>query len=209
MTEPTSPGPREKRRRAIRLLVSAALVIGLGDLTGSLGSHFVRVNTSQSLPRGLYRPVELPLDRNRLISACLPLSVAGFGRTRGYLPPGRCPGGAAPVLKYLAAVPGDLVEVSASGILVNGVFLSQSSPRSHDFRGRRLLAVLAGRYRLHHCYWLAAPHLQSWDSRYFGCVPRASLGEVIVPWLTTSAPSPPTQFRARNSLPGSRHFDTQ
>lgn len=186
MKDPTSPGPQEKRRRAIGVLVLAALVIGLGDVTGSLSSRLVRVNTSPSLPLGLYRPVELPFERNRLVSACLPLSIAGFGRARVYLPPGRCPGGAAPVLKYLAAVPGDLVEVTRNGIIVNGVRLRHSGALSRDSRGRSLVAVPPGSYRLRACYWLAAPHPLSWDSRYFGCVPRASLGEVMVPWLTTS-----------------------
>jgi hypothetical protein len=68
-----------------------------------------------------------------------------------------------------------------------------------DFHGRSLSPIPPGRYRLRDCYWLAAPHVQSWDSRYFGCVPRESLREVLVPWVTTAPPQRVGEFRARKS----------
>jgi type IV secretory pathway protease TraF len=58
-----------------------------------------------------------------------------------------------------------------------------------DSHGRSLSPIPQGRYRLLGCYWLAAPHQDSWDSRYFGCLSRESLREILIPWWTTSATS--------------------
>jgi conjugative transfer signal peptidase TraF len=191
-------------RRAGTLCAFAMVLLGIADVLGFLCSRYVRVNLSPSLPLGLYRPVPLPLARSRLVSACLPPAIARLGRARSYLPPGSCPGDAAPVLKILAAVPGDFVEVNPLGIAVNGVPLTHSAACLRDSHGRSLVAVPAGHYRLRDCYWLAAPHAQSWDSRYFGCVPRESLREVLVPGVTASPPQPVGEFCARKSGPSGR-----
>lgn len=184
------PSPlRPRLYRAGKLFALAMALLAAADLTGFLCSRYIRINRSPSLPLGLYRPVALPLARGRLVSACLPLAVTRLGRDRAYLPPGPCPGDAAPVLKYIAGLPGDVIEVTSSGITVNGIHLRLSSAVKVDSLGRSLYPVSPGKYRLHGCYWLAAPHAQSWDSRYFGCVPRESLREVLAPWFTT-APSP-------------------
>jgi len=169
-------------RRAGKAFALAMGLLGIADLLGFLCSRHVRINLSPSLPLGLYQPVALPLARGRLVSACLPLAVAGLGRDRSYLPPGPCPGDSAPVLKILAALPDDVVEVTSSGVFVNGVHLSQSNARTADSHGRHLFPIPPGLYHLRGCYWLAAPHPESWDSRYFGCVPRESVREVLTPW---------------------------
>jgi len=199
MTDPEPLSLRSRLKHAGRLVAFAMALLGLADVLGFLCSRYIRVNLSPSLPLGLYRPVPLPLARNRLVSACLPPSIARLGRARSYLPPGPCPGDSAPVLKYLAALPGDIVEVSHSGVAVDDRPLRHSFGCRVDSRGRGLHPVPPGRYRLRGCYWLAAPHPKSWDSRYFGCVPRESLRKVVTPWLTTSPPSPIGDFRARNS----------
>jgi conjugative transfer signal peptidase TraF len=183
--------------RSARLALTALALLGAADLLGSVCRRLVRVNLSPSLPRGLYRPVSLPPARGRLVAACLPLSIARIGRARSYLPPGPCAGGSAPVLKILAALPGDRVEITASGILVNGFRLRNSGAHAADSHGRPLTPVPVGRYRLRGCYWLAAPHPDSWDSRYYGCLPREALREVLIPWWISSPLPPLTDFRAR------------
>jgi conjugative transfer signal peptidase TraF len=191
---------RPRLYRAGKLFAFAMALLASADLTAFLCSRYIRINRSPSLPLGFYRPVALPLTRGRLVSACLPLAVTRLGRARSYLPPGPCPGDSAPLLKYIAGLPGDVVEVTSSDVTANGVPLLLSGAIQVDSHGRSLSPVPPGRYRLHGCYWLAAPHAQSWDSRYFGCVPRKSLREVLVPWLTTSPLPPLADFRARKSL---------
>jgi conjugative transfer signal peptidase TraF len=199
MKTPSSLSFRQRLGRAARLSLAALILLGTADLLGTVCRRFVRVNLSPSLPRGLYRPVPLPLARGRLVSACLPPTIARLGRARSYLPPGPCPGDSAPVLKILAAIPGDRVEITHSGVLVNGARLRKSGAHSADSHGRSLSPIPPGRYRLRRCYWLAAPHPDSWDSRYFGCLPRESLREVLVPWWTPSPPPPLHDFRAKKS----------
>jgi conjugative transfer signal peptidase TraF len=179
---------RQRLGRAARLSLAALILLGAADLLANVCRRFVRVNLSPSLPRGFYRPVPLPLARGRLVSACLPPTIAQLGRARSYLPPGPCPGDSAPILKILAALPGDRVEITSSGVLVNGAPLRNSGVHAADSHGRSLSSIPQGRYRLRGCYWLAAPHPDSWDSRYFGCLPRESLREVLVPWLPASSP---------------------
>jgi len=178
---------RQRISRAAQVFFAVLILLGTADLLGNVCRRFVRVNLSPSLPRGLYRPVPLPLARGRLVSACLPLPISRLGRARSYLPPGPCPGDSAPVLKILAALPGDRIEITSSGVVVNGARLRDSAAHTVDSHRRSLSSVLPGRYRLHGCYWLAAPHPDSWDSRYFGCLPRDSLREVLIPWWTTSS----------------------
>ena len=198
----TNDPPRSLRLRLYRagkLFAFAMALLASADLTAFLCSRYIRINRSPSLPLGLYRPVGLPLARGRLVSACLPLPVTRLGRARSYLPPGPCPGDSAPLLKYIAGLPGDVIEVTSSGVVVKDVHLRLSGAIQADSHGRSLSPVPPGRYRLRDCYWLAAPHAQSWDSRYFGCVPREALREVLVPWVTTTPPQPVGDFRARKS----------
>jgi conjugative transfer signal peptidase TraF len=171
---------------AARLLAVTLTLITSADLLGLEARRFVQVNLSPSLPRGLYRPVSLPLARGRLVSACIPETMARVALHRGYLSHGKCPGDAAPVLKILAGLPGDRIDVTASGVLINGTALRSSAARAQDGHGRRLSAVPPGVYRLRGCYWLASPHPESWDSRYFGCLPPESIRDVLVPVWTAS-----------------------
>lgn len=137
----------------------------------------LRVNTTPSLPRGVYLLTDRPLRRGTLVLACLPEPVARHGRARGYLAPGRCPGGAVPVLKRIAALPGDVVLVGEGGLAVNGRPLVGTARRRTDSRGRRLLAIASGPYVVGEGeVWLFSRHVpESWDSRYYGPI---SLGQI-------------------------------
>lgn len=58
--------------------------------------------------------------------ACVGAEAAALGRARGYLGPGPGAGGVQPVVKPVVAVAGDVVEVGARAVVVNG----QSFPGS-------------------------------------------------------------------------------
>jgi len=54
----------------------------------------------------------------------LPATVGGYSaRLRGYVSGGECPGQTTPMLKTIAALPGDTVTVSTRGVSVNGQLL--------------------------------------------------------------------------------------
>jgi conjugative transfer signal peptidase TraF len=147
----------------------------------------LRVNWTASMPRGLYcvRPTE-PRAGAAVLS-CLPERFARLGRARGYLARGSCAGGVAPVLKRIAALPGDLVEIREDALVVNGVMLTATHLRERDSLGRPLSHAPLGTWRVgeREVWLLGARTERSWDSRYFGPVPVASLmgsAEPVVTW---------------------------
>lgn len=127
-----------------------------------------RLNLTPSLPLGLYRLDEGPIERGALVAACLPLDHGLEGRRRGYLSRGGCPGDVSPVLKRVGAVGGDIVVVTPAGVFVGGERLQVAAPQE-DSRGRPLKPLPAGDYRLEpRELWLYTPEPRSWDSRFYG-----------------------------------------
>ena len=146
----------------------------------------LRINSTTSMPRGVYRSIGGAVRPGSIVAACLPCAVSQFGMERGYLGAGSCPDGVEPVVKVVAAVAGDVAEVSAQGVTVNGWPLPNSRPLDRDRGGRELLSYPAGPRRLEPGeLWLSSPYEErSWDSRYFGPVPSECVTDVVVPLAT-------------------------
>ena len=145
-----------------------------------------RINTSSSMPRGLYRAVGTDIRRGAIVAACLPGEIARFGLERNYLHPGSCPDGVEPVAKVVAGLEGNVVEVTRDGVFVDGVMLPHSQPLGRDRGGRTLQQFPGGAHRLEKGQaWLYSPYeARSWDSRYYGPVPTANVLFVVEPVLT-------------------------
>lgn len=146
--------------------------------------HLV-LNSSTSMPRGIYRTVNKRLARGVIVGACIDGPYAKLAQERGYLNHGRCRSGIRPVMKFIAAVPGDSVEIRLSGVSINGESIPNTPVLKADPFGRYLPNAL-GRYTVQPGeYWIIANHDQgSFDSRYFGPV-KEILG-VVEPLLTES-----------------------
>jgi conjugative transfer signal peptidase TraF len=129
-------------------------------------------NATASMPKGLWRTVPLqgPLHAGDIVTFCPAEAVAELGLRRGYLDGGHCPGGVAPLLKPVAAVPGDEVVIDARGISVNGRLILRSRPLQTDPAGRPLTAIAQGAYRVDpSSVWIVSGHDErSYDSRYWG-----------------------------------------
>ena len=173
---------------------SLALVLLI--MTGCLGLAYwasnaqgYRINPTPSLPQGIWQqiPLSQPLQRGQIVFVCLPPSaLSRQAKDRGYLYYGNCPGGYAPLLKPVAAVPGDIVTMSNQGIRVNGQWLPNSVPSQGDSQQRPLTAVPSGRYVVKPgTVWLISTYYaQSFDSRYFGPVPIHQIQGTAKPvWL--------------------------
>lgn len=174
------------KRRHLKRQFLRWMLLALGGgfaLIVAAWSLGVRTNLTQSLPRGLYVFVDGPVDPGHLVAVCLPEDRARFGRERGYLPPGPCPGQAAPMLKRVAAAEGETVELRDDGVWVGGHWI-QASPSSTDSRGRRLEPLDNGLYRLQPGQlWLTTDQERSWDSRYLGPFHQTQvLGRVLALW---------------------------
>jgi conjugative transfer signal peptidase TraF len=148
------------------------------------GPSVVRLNLSPSLPIGLYSVSSDPPRRGSLVMVCLPEPAATLSRTRGYVGPGECATDTRPLFKTLAGIAGDYVIADpSSGISINGVLLPESKPRSVDRRGRHYNVSHFRGALASDLVWIHAAHPLSWDSRYYGPIPRSSVLATLKPLL--------------------------
>lgn len=168
----------------------AALMMLLLTMAAVLHRTPLWINTSASLPAGLYQahPLTQP-RRGDLVLACIPQLFAHYAYERGYLMSGRCQGEVAPIGKYIAAAGGDEVEITARGISVNGRLLPHSAPRARDGRGLELFSTTLHRRLGADELLLANPMAASFDSRYFGVVQRGQLLARLEPLWVAAAPA--------------------
>jgi conjugative transfer signal peptidase TraF len=167
-----------------RCSTAAVLIIApIGFLFWAGSAFGLRLNTSPSLPFGLYR---VTTDSSApLVEFCPAEPVASFANARGYRQAGSCPDGGTPLMKPIVARAGDVVDVSAAGLRVNGSLLRNSAPRSRDTGGRPLTPWPAGRYTVPPgMVWLISDyHAWSFDSRYFGPVSTTLIKDHLRPLL--------------------------
>lgn len=162
----------------VLLLVGACLVCWAVEAAG------VRFNLTPSVPIGLYRLRSSSLEIGHLVATCLTEPFSAFGLERGYLRQGSCSDGASPVIKHVAASAGEVVEVTAGGVFVDGRRIQNPAP-SVDSEGRNLSPLAAGSYPLSQDeLWLFSPRENSWDSRFFGPVPIDNVLGVVQPLWT-------------------------
>ena len=156
--------------------VAVGLALAAADLAG------LRYNATPSVPVGLYREVDRGPGRGVLVFFCLDEARGRFARERGYVSAGReCPGGTKPLLKPVAAIPGDHVQVASDGVTINGRPAPNSAPRARDSRGRPLAAAEGGVVPAGNVWILSGHTPASYDSRYFGPVPVDQIVAAAVP----------------------------
>jgi len=146
-----------------------------------------RINTSKSIPVGLYWTTRTPMEKGAYVLFCPPPSgVFNEARERGYIGAGFCPGGYGYLMKQVAAAARDTVTVTSEGVRINGEQWPQSMPRFADKAGRRLPRFQADGYVLGQAEVLLMSNGSptSFDGRYFGPISRAQLETAIKPMLT-------------------------
>lgn len=162
-------------RTAPVLVVAAgtALLAALG-VAGWCGGY--RLNLTPSYPLGLWRIEDLatPIKVGDRVFICMPSGPAlSLGLARGYLRAGLCPERAGPLIKTVAALPGQHIEVGMS-VVIDGRPLAHSQIHAVDAEGRALAPYAGGGVPAGHLY-LHSNFAGSYDSRYFGPVPAAGL----------------------------------
>lgn len=156
------------------LFASMAVFLACIDM-GNLPRYCITL--TDSLPWGIYEEVQVPLARGVIVSECLPLELAQLGKERGWLDRGACPGGVAAVLKQIAGMPGDTVELGEWYVAVNGVLILNTATQKRDRKGRAMPAIARGSFVLgpDEVFLLATNSEGSWDGRYYGPVKIANL----------------------------------
>ena len=173
-------------RRRIRVVAALeTATLGLVCAAGAAAITGARINTSYSLPLGIY--IQTDDARAVLIEFCPVEPFAAESSQRGYRTRGRaCPDGAVPILKPVVAVAGDLVSVAADGIRVNGKLLPKTAPLFCDGAGRSLHPWPFGTYAVEKgTVWVASTYNRgSYDSRYMGPIRTAQIRARLRPlWL--------------------------
>ena len=166
-----------------RLLVAA--FAGMATLVAAAIYTGLRINTSYSLPLGIY--VRTTDPRARLIEFCPVEPFATQSSERGYRTHGTaCPDGAVPLLKPIVAVAGDRVVLSSAGMSVNGRLLPKTAPLIRDWAGRSLHPWPFGSYFVEEgTVWVASTYNRgSYDSRYMGPIKISMIRARLRPlWL--------------------------
>ena len=169
----------------------ARFLLGMG--LGMLGlcvawTAGLRVNVTPSLPRGLYLLCPGTPGKGDYAAFCLTGEYAALAKERGYVLAGSCPSGLRPLLKRVAALPGDVLDATT---------ITAFPLRETDNQGRALPSVLTGGPQPV-CVppgmaLLLADHPGSFDGRYFGLVPLNQL-QRVKPLLTTSNSKEPDSY---------------
>lgn len=133
-------------------------------------------NATPSVPTGLYVvDPKTPASRGDLVAARLPQAVRPLAASRGYLP------ATVPILKRVAAGPGDVVCARGTEVSVNGRTRAVRLPA--DPQGRRLPSWSGCRRVGPGEAFLLGDHRLSFDGRYFGISrPGERIGRVHALW---------------------------
>lgn len=159
-----------KKKPGTVLMIFLAGIIAAPFLAEEAG---LRINITESAPLGIWKIEDgFEIERGSLVSICppdVPVTRA-MAQTRA-LYAGNCKGsGMFPLLKPIAALPGDNVIVNRNGVSVNGEPVPNSSVTGKPMLKEGVYKVAPGEVWLFSTY---APN--SFDSRYFGPVPISNI----------------------------------
>ncbi|MGL5291357.1 MAG: conjugative transfer signal peptidase TraF [Vibrionaceae bacterium] len=142
----------------------------------------VRINTSKSIPVGLYWVTDTPLEKGAYVLFCPPeTEIFAIAKKRNYIAGGFCSGDYGYMMKKILAVKNDLVTVADDGVFVNKKRLPHSQPIQYDAAGRKLPNYRLNRYSLKGSELLLMSDSSdsSFDGRYFGPIERSQVKGVI------------------------------
>lgn len=171
------------KRVSVFTTVAGVSLLFLGFCVYAAG---IRINTTGSIPVGLYWLSDAPVSKGEYVIFCPPVNpLFDEAKKRGYFNSGFCPGQYGYIMKMSLAAKSDKVRVTDQGVFVNGVLLPYSKPRSMDKSGRPLPIYRADIVlSVNDVLLMSNVSEHSFDSRYFGPVNRSQIQGVIRPIFT-------------------------
>lgn len=172
------------RRITVVTAITGLSVTALGLLFYVTGG---RVNTTRSIPVGLYWTSSQPVEKGAYVLLCPPPGeVIAEAKRRGYLATGFCPGKLGYMMKKILAAKDDAVAITDAGVTVNGAMLPLSAPMAMDKFGRPLPRYQHTKFTISDNEVLVMSDVngKSFDGRYFGPILRSQIQTVIVPVFT-------------------------
>ena len=170
-------------------LASATAIGGVAVLTLGFAAYVfgARVNTSKSIPIGLYWTSSAPAEKGAYVIVCPhKASVFDEAKQRGYIAAGFCAGHYGYIMKRIAAARADVVAITDQGVRVNGQLLALSAPLKTDQAGRAMPRYRSNAITLGASEVLLMSDVSatSFDARYFGPLSCSQIKSVIRPVLT-------------------------
>ncbi|MFO0702181.1 MAG: conjugative transfer signal peptidase TraF [Nitrospira sp.] len=165
------------------VIVGVCLALGL-FLAHQAG---LRLNTTRSIPLGLYQMSHDPIEKGAYVLFCPPQRQEfDLARERGYIGAGFCPGGYGNMMKKLVATSHDHISVTDEGVTINGNLLPLSRPIEADSGGQSLPHLRLTNYILgpSDVLVMSDTNPNSYDARYFGPIPRDTIQSRLHPLLT-------------------------
>lgn len=172
------------RRFTIAVTIAGIALLASAFLASAAG---VRVNTSKSIPLGLYWVTESPVQTGAYVMLCPPdVGVFREARNRGYLAAGPCPGDFGYLMKRVVAAGGDQIAVTNDGVRVNGQLIPHSAPLAADPSGRPMPRYQVATYALgaREVLLMSGTSPTSFDGRYYGPLNVSQIRAVIRPVFT-------------------------
>lgn len=172
------------KRFSAGVAVVGSGILVLGVVAYAAGA---RINTSKSIPVGLYWTNNQPVEKGVYVLFCPPQNGVFFdAKERGYIGAGVCPGNLSYMMKRVLAAKNDVVSVADDGVRVNGGLLPFSAPFGKDKSGRLMPHYRAADYSLseYQVLLMADVSSTSFDGRYFGPIQRSQIKTVIFPVIT-------------------------
>ncbi|TWI47779.1 conjugation peptidase TraF [Pseudomonas duriflava] len=154
---------------------------------GALYASGARMNTTHSIPVGLYWKSNLQIANGVYVMFCPPHNAnIEEAKQRGYIKAGPCPGGYGYLMKRILASSGDIIDVTDAGVSVNGKALPYSTPLAADNLNQPLPYFRTSHQILSDDELLVMTDVnsRSFDSRYFGPISKSQVRDVIIPLLT-------------------------
>lgn len=167
----------------------AVAVAGLVAMAVAAGGYLAgaRINTTKSIPVGLYWTSSAPVEKGAYVLWCPPAAgLFDAAKDRGYIGAGVCTGGYGYMMKRVLAAKDDVISVSDDGVRINGLLVPQSKPIQADKSGRQLPRFRINEYRLtgNEVLLMSDASATSFDGRYFGPIERAQVQTAIRPVFT-------------------------
>lgn len=171
--------------RSKLLMFSLSFVVTVFLILGGAYVAGIKVNTTESIPVGIYKKIDEEIAVGRYILFCPPeTEVFRQAKERGYIGAGFCAGGFGLMMKKILAAKGDCISVDKD-VIVNGSVVPLSKVRLVDAAGRPLPRLNRNEYVLKENELLLMSDVtdRSFDGRYFGPVEVSQMRAVIKPLI--------------------------
>lgn len=177
-----------KKRLVIILLIIILCILAPTAIFKLFGLRF---NYTPSIPIGIYKitPDTSKIQPGDIVSFCLPNDIAKYAIKQNYITKGTCKNGSEGLIKEVIAIPGNTVIVKNNKIRIysQGLIEDYQTPSNvKDYKGiAPKHFIKTGKY-IAKGYWMYGygDIKYSFDSRYFGEIPKESITHKLKSLIT-------------------------